>query len=328
MNGSDRIADATTVAEWYGQHGTVDLATIDEWPNEESTDRIPVVPEHLPSEVSRLAELDVRFDPNAAYELPPRLRLVLEPHLDDLDALFEAEDRFSERLFRLDRIEDGTFYGSYSSYFRSFRTHFCPEVELAAGRTLRDLTDDLLVDDEGGVRSLAATPFSNHLGGGALAVTADGRAIFTRRSGDVAVARNKRSLSFGGSAAVVGDDDPSAGLDWFLRREARQEIGLASARIHGFAYLGTVRRMQWMGTPDLFALALVDGDADPEVTSQEHTDLVERPLGLDRRLDAVEDLFEPSVVDAVVSALVEEATPKSRAAVSVPALLVLLDRLR
>jgi hypothetical protein len=327
---TDRIADDAAVVDRYGRDADLlDLSTVPAWRDHhgDARARLPLTVEHLPSEPTRLGEVPVDYDPDRVYEIPPSLDLVLEPHYDRLHELFVESGSFSGRSLRLDAVEDGRFVAGRTSYYRTFRTQFCPEVTLAAGRTLRDLTDDLLVDDAGAVRPLAASPFSNAFGGGTLAVTTDGRALFSRRSDEVAVAAGAASVSCSGGASLEGDDDPTAGLDWFLRREMREELGLADEDCRGFCYLGTVRRLEWMGKPDLCSLALLEADATPRITSGEHTSLTERDLGVDRRIETPADLLAPEVADAVADAVAAETEGLDDAASTLPAVAWLVDRL-
>ncbi|TKX84664.1 hypothetical protein EXE43_17675 [Halorubrum sp. SS5] len=278
-------------------------------PDERGYAALPCVLVELDVDDSLSASIEIQ---SRTYEFPPSVDSLLEPRMDDLREQFGAEGKFNARKARLEGIEGDTIRVSETSYFRSFCTNFAPDRRGPnGGPTLRESFDGEFVRGDGLV-SLGDSPFSDHLGGGGLAITTDGRARLGVRAADVTVGEKKVGHAFGGNFEYR---NLAAGANFSdeLRREAREEItGLDSESIYETAGLGLVRRVDWLGKPDVHSVALIDGSETYRQSESEFYDdlTVELPLGDVENLD---ELFEPETAKKCVRRIHErvEETPLS-----------------
>ena len=252
---------AEDVVEFYGSPpGFIDLG--DAPPHGRGASRfgnvIPAGVEDFPTHPSTVGELAV-YESGEFYEFPPEIEALIEPRTDLLEEIFYASGSFNSILARLNRIEDGTFVTEKTSYYRSFVTNYCPDFDLYQPRTFRELTEYRLFDDRGRLRQLGKSQLSDHLGISSAVVTTSGAILLPERSEQVAVDQGTIGVSVGGSVAAE-HGVKVADIGGSLIGELEEELGIDTEHVVESRYLGTVRRMERLGKPDVCAIVLVDDD--------------------------------------------------------------------
>ncbi|MEF8842584.1 MAG: hypothetical protein V5A62_13315 [Haloarculaceae archaeon] len=312
-----RIADAAHVLESYEDSVFIDLETmlLDSVPRPHDASglsprsRVAAATEDVPDTLYSLDDLTYDYR-DEMYEIPTDLWGVLEPAVDQIAEIFEREGYFSQLKLRADRVDDTEFQLSKTTYYRSFLTNFCPDLDLGSGRSLRTLTEQRLVA-HGSVRPLPETPFSNHLGGAGLVVTADGVIAVSTRSGQVAVDKYAKSLSFSGSLDLE-PVEKSRGLSEAVLQDMTEELNISRDDVRDTAYLGTTRRMERLGKPDIVCLVLVDGLETWENPTDEFTDLDVIDLEGISDLHSITDLLEEDVAEEILRAIFENLNRTTR----------------
>jgi hypothetical protein len=295
----ERIDPAETVCERYDEtlqllEPTAMSSTVTGKPaprgnSDRAPSTLPCVIEVL--DVTDILSAEVTTDAST-YDFPPSVASLLETRLDDLQQQFEIEGKFNARKARLESIGNGEVRVSETSYFRSFCTNFAPDrAGPNGGPTLRESFDCEFVEN-GELVPLGSSPFSDHLGGGGIVITTDGHARLGVRSMDVTVGERKAGHAFGGNfeyqnltaGATIGDE---------LRREALEEInGLEPEDIHKVAGLGVIRRVDWLGKPDVHSLVLIEEKQDYAQSTAEFYDDIVVDLGIGD-VSEIDELFEP-----------------------------------
>lgn len=283
-------------------------------------DALPVAVEYLPASPTPVDEVRIRDD-GGFYDFPESVRATLGPERERFEALFRRERLHSELLSRVASVEaDGTHVVERTSYYRSFVTNFCPDLALTPNATPRDLLGRFVFDRDGRVRPLADSPLSDHLGGGCLLVRPDGRVVLARRSEGVSIEKRTLSLSFSGSFDVH-----DATLTEALADEAVEELGVSSDAVRSLTYLGTVRRVERLGKPDVVSVGLLADEAHIDTDSPEVADVVEVETGVSPT--TIDGLFEAenvrAVVEAVLTAVDDADVPP---AIDLLTVLALLER--
>ena len=300
----NRIMVPSAVVEYYDSPASfITPAAIPDWDRQLPTDSIPVATEHVPDQPVPIDELQIE-DTDSYYEFPPRLTALFEPRLDDLEALFFREGHFSTIQARLNRIDGGTLFMSRTSYFRSFVTNFCPDYELYKTRTLRDLTRNMLFEDDDHLRPLSESPLSDHLGVAGLVVTHEGGVLLSIRGRAVAIDKKTKALSFSGSVShgIGGENVVRSSL----LTELRQELGIEEEHVQAIQYLGTIRRMERLGKPDAVAILLVDEQATWQNASTESASVNRAELDTQSPIEEAGALFEESVAESILEVIAGE----------------------
>jgi len=263
---------------------------------------IPVAPAHLPNSLRSYDSFTYTIDTEDHYAVPDRLAALYEPDEQSIRELFQQEQRKNGRKARLDEVTDDTFELSVTTYYRSFLTNFCPDFPLSGGTTLRELTATKLLDGDD-VRPLDETPFSDHFGGGLLAITTDGRALLPIRSRSVAVEGKALHVSCSGSFSLATIED--GGIAQVFREILTAETTIEASEIDSITYLGTTRRMERLGKPDTVAIAIVSETATLDIDTEQFvrpTIVDVLPPGYDS-IDDVSTLFEPAVAAHIMHQL-------------------------
>lgn len=320
-----RIADAATIRDAYDNVDLVDVSDVAGWESETTTSTAAATIEHRPDGITRINAIDLDLQDDY-YEIDGDLAAILEPERELLAGKFRQEGHYSTPLVRLDAIDGDTFTVEKTSYYRSFLANFCPDLTLDSGKTLRELTKPLLVDEQG-LRPLAESPLSNHLGVGCLVVTMDGEIFVAVRSGRVAVDQYSIALPVSGSASSTitdGVDNPSVAD--FVYAEIEEELALDESSVRRLFYTGTIRRMERLGKPDVLAIAVVDADIEWSNTSGEYMSLQRLNLGTSIALDKPTDVFRPAVVDAIVGSIQVRIADETPPTASILSVLYFLDQ--
>ena len=243
-------------------------------------------------------DLDVEVD-DGVYEFPASVRGYFGPYLDDLRERFETEGKFNTRKARPCRIADGTVHIEETTYFRTFCTNFAPDLTPPnGGPTLREEFRREFLDDDGLV-TLADSPFSNHLGGGGLLITADGFALLGLRTADVTVGERTVGASFSGNFEFRNLRAGAAPADELLREATEEVESFDASDARAVVQLALVRRVDWLGKPDLHAFVFADELETHARTPEEYYDGLSVDLGIDR-IEAVEELFDPTTASDCV----------------------------
>jgi hypothetical protein len=300
----DRIDPPEKVCDRYAKSIPLLRTTQLEPSESDSTSRsLPcVVTDDADPDAVLSAEVRIQSDP---YAFPPSVDSVLEPRMEVLRDRFETEGKFNARKARLESVDDGCLTVSETSYFRSFCTNFAPDMDGPnGGPTLRESFENEFVTD-GDVVPLGDSPFSDHLGGGGIAVTTEGKALLGVRAPDVTVGERKVGHAFGGNFEFRNLLDGCSVCDE-LRREATEELtGLDAGDVVSLTGLGLVRRVDWLGKPDVHCLALIDGEQSYSQASTEFYGGVTVDLGVGELTDA-SDLTDPATADRCVRRIREE----------------------
>jgi len=246
-------------------------------------------------------EVRICSDP---YVFPPSVDSFLEPRMEALRNRFETEGKFNARKARVESVDGDTLIVSETSYFRSFCTNFAPDMDGPnGGPTLRESFENEFVSDNG-IAPLGDSLFSDHLGGGGIAVTTDGKALLGVRAADVTVGERKVGHAFGGNFEFRNLLGGSSVCDE-LRREATEELsGLDAGDVVSLTGLGLVRRVDWLGKPDVHCLALIDGEQSYGQASGEFYGGVTVDLEINDITDT-SNLFDPATADHCVGQIRE-----------------------
>lgn len=321
-----RIASSGAVT---GEYSNDILITLEEWLPESvewKGEYSPVAAaiEDVPETRRNLNQLDYKFR-DEMYEIPDDLWGVIEPAAPQMQELFEREGLFSQLKPRLDNISDDIFELSQTTYYRSFQTNFCPDLNLGSGYTLRDLTKSELVDN-GEIRLLRDSPFSNHLGAAGLVVSADGVTALSTRSGQVAVDKYAKSLSFSGSLTLEKLND-QGDLRSPLLSEIDEELNIPESAVRDAVYLGTTRRMERLGKPDVLVLVLVEEIDTWENPTEEFTNLDLLELASEERIESISQLFDIDIAEELIEEILFRIDVTSRhASIGLVSFLALYSR--
>jgi len=209
------------------------------------------------------------------YELPQSIAAFLEPVRDDLLARFSNEGRSNRRLAGIHSMDDGAIRLYETSYFRTYCTNLSPDYTGDSGNlSLRDaFRTDLIAD--GQLKPLGSTPFSNALSGGGLAVTTDGQTVVGLRSLNVTVDEYELTDSFGSSLGICAVE--SNGVLGALEQTAEEELRAADSNPLSFEAvygLGTVRRLDWLGQPNLHGIYLINAPGGLVHQSGDHLESI------------------------------------------------------
>ena len=322
-----RISGSESVTDAYDDDV---LLSLERWlpeANDWSGSNSPIAAgiEDVPETPHSLDEVNYDFR-GEMYEVPDDVWGVIEPAVPEMREIFEREGFFSELKPRLDEIADGDFHLSKTTYYRSFQTNFCPDLDLGSGRSLRELTESELVDD-GELVPLEDSPFSNHLGAAGLVVSADGVTVLSTRSGQVAVDKFATSLSFSGALTLEELDDEGE-ITSAVLEEMEEELNIPESAVKESVYLGTTRRMERLGKPDVLTLVLVDEVETWENPTEEFTKLNLVELDSQDRFDSVSQLLEPETADELVQKIQSRIEMTSRhASIGLLSFLALYSRL-
>jgi hypothetical protein len=326
-----RISDAASVIEAYEDSVFIDLEAMlldsVRLPRDASgsPSGVAAAIEDVPDTLYSLDDLTYEYR-DEMYEIPTDLWGVIEPAADQMAEIFEREGYFSQLKPRVDRVNDTEFHLSKTTYYRSFLTNFCPDLDLGSGYSLRTLTERQLVA-RGSVRALSETPFSNHLGGAGLVITADGVMAVSMRSGQVAVDKHARSLSFSGSLDLEPLTE-GRDLSEAVLQDMTEELNISMEDVEGTAYLGTTRRMERLGKPDIVCLVLVDGLETWENPTDEFADLDVIDLEGISDLYSITDLLEEDVAEEILRAIFENLNGTTRhASIGLLSFMALYSRL-
>lgn len=313
LKGSERthISDSQSIVEEYDDQVLINMY---DWiPNsiqrEDINNHIAAAVEDVPEEAKPLSDIECELN-NDMYHIPENLWGIIEPAEDRIKTIFNLSGSFSTLKPRLDRITEQKLYISKTTYYRSFQTNFCPDLNLGSNRTIRELTKSQLVKD-GELVSLENSPFSNHLGIAGMVISADGTMAVGTRSGHVAVDKYAKSLPFSG-AANWSDFTESGKAETAVIREIEEELKIGEDDIREIVYLGTTRRMERIGKPDIVTLVLVDEIDVWTSPSKEFTKLDIFDISTESPIESTSELFSPEIADDVVRQLLSEVSESSR----------------
>lgn len=295
----DRIASRETVVDHYEDKlPLLGLVHLTEIVDISLPERLPVFTlEEAPDCESKLT-FGINLT-NNVYKFPDSIRGFFGPYFDEIESRFETEGKFNSRKARLDRIEGTNLHIGETTYFRSFCTNFAPDLNLPNnGPTLREEFDHEFIRGDQ-IVSLADSPFSNHLGGGGLLITADGFAILGFRTADVTVGEQVVGNSFGGNFEYKNLHTGANPEDELLR-EATEEIkAFDKSSIRELIPLALIRRVDWLGKPDIHAIAFADELDNHTQTHEEFYDGLSVDLGIDQ-VESIHELFNAGVARSCV----------------------------
>lgn len=274
-------------------------------------ERLPVVTmETTASYGSRLA-FDVVLTDDV-YDLPASIRGFFGPYVSELEDRFETEGKFNSRKARLDCADETTLHVGETTYFRTFCTNFAPDLTFPnGGPTLREEFHNEFVENDRLV-SMANSPFSNHLGGGGLLITTDGFAVLGIRAADVTVGERIVGNSFGGNFEYQNLQAGSTPEDELVREAIEEVEAVDESAVRELVPLALIRRVDWLGKPDIHSIALVDELETHAHTPEEYYDGISVDLGIDR-LESADELFDPETARICVERI---ATASERATFS------------
>lgn len=259
----------------------------------------PIIVERGPVSPCSLREVPVEIT-DRFYDIPPELYAVLEPHLPELRTVFNRRNLHSELLVRLRSIDGRTLRLEKTSYYRSFVTNLCPDYRVGTDKTIRDLTRDLLLDTDETIRCIERSPFSNHLGGGGLVISHDGRVLFPIRTDKVTTSPGKMGLSFSGSMNYRSSDTT---LWAMLSEEMTEEIGIHNNDIIDVYHLGVIRDMRWLGKPSVLSVVIGDKYIRYADISDENQTIIEFDLNLDYEIENIYDIVRHETVATLIREL-------------------------
>jgi len=311
-------------------------------------DKIPIVLEYKPK--NSLLEIDkdsvVIHLYNRIYTLPKEIELFYEPIRDKLNREFLMEGHFNRLKVRLENYHEENnrlkLKLSRTSYYNTFITNFSADFWPYGSDkvTLREEFHHLLFRN-GRLVPLGESPFSDHLGGGGLIITSDGKTLLPKRNLKVAVSVNTLDNSFGGSFDLVDfyDDEvqfplatesPSyqtiknqiekklvlsgEQLKKAVINQLRDEIKFKKKdkelKIKKLYLLGIVRNLIWLGKPDFLFIALTDSLSEKEIeTSIEEFKYLDNPI-IDigtkeiEKISNVKDIFQKEILSTILDKLI------------------------
>jgi len=302
----DRIAPPETIVDHYDDRlPMLKLVHLNKTVDTPIPERLPVFTLEEASGCEHKLTFSVNLT-NNVYNIPASIRGFFDPYFEEIESRFETEGKFNSRKARLDRVEGTNLHIGETTYFRSFCTNFAPDLILPNdGPTLREEFDHEFIRGDRIVR-LGDSPFSNHLGGGGLLITADGFAILGFRTADVTVGEQVVGNSFGGNFEYKNVQTGANPEDELLR-EATEEIkAFDKSSVRELIPLALIRRVDWLGKPDIHAIAFADELDNHTQTHEEFYDGVSVNLGIDQ-IESVDELFNVEVARICVKRIATAA---------------------
>ncbi|GCF13075.1 hypothetical protein Harman_10100 [Haloarcula mannanilytica] len=297
-----RIDSMERIVQRYADLSLLSLETVPGWRSNSFNrgPRVPFVTEYQPDNPTSVDRYDIEYIDEHDATLDDEVALVLEPYRDRFARDFTREDHFNGRRVALEAVSDNRFGVSPTSFFHSYMTVFSPDTELSGGRSLRDLTEELLLAEDGQLAPVSESPFDGAFGGGALLFTEDGRVVIPTRSRQVVNTGGVNGVSFGGTLdpTVVTNGD----LREHFESELRQELNIEPTNLSQLRVLSIVRRLEALGKPDILAMGLADASVVPEQASNEHIRLIDPQVVPDRYLpiESVDDLLQGDVAEVTL----------------------------
>jgi uncharacterized membrane protein YbaN (DUF454 family) len=331
-------SNADIIEHYEGSDGEVDLSKefidmsdLPQWNGEElgypnnGSGKFPAVVEDKPSYAKTVGDIDINFR-NEMYEIGEDISGIIEPEEDLFLREFKRGDNFSGLNFRVREMRDESIVGEKTTYYRSFKTNFCPDLEFNNGsKTLRKLTDGILFGEDGKLKSIDESPLSDHLGIACICITTDGRTRLVIRSPEVAIDQLSLSLPVSGSANLLRrKSKQDLELEDFIYEEIEEEITDDETSIEdvredvvSLIYLGTVRRMERLGKPDLFSVAVLDEDFEFSIGTNEYIGVIgdgegDDNLNLDMDIHTPEDILTRDNVDKITNEYIEAISDEER----------------
>lgn len=304
----DRPEDVVTYYEERGCDGSfVSLAPFDGW--DVTLDRrrkLPAVVESIPDESLPVEQLEANLL-DEYYPLSDHEQRIYEPVLDELQDQFQSEGNFNQIKLRPVTVDGARFKMAETTFFNNFATNLSPDYDLYDHRTVRDLLHREVFDPSGTLRPLSETELPYIAAAAGMVVGREGEAIFPIRSRNVVIEGFNLGLSFGGSwdEQIVAAE----GISSQIRGELGEERGIPADTDVKIQYLGTLRRLDLLGKPDAFLLAVVDGQLDWSVASREETaSVVVDLVPEDVTVEGMEDIYEHvEFVNREISKLLDES---------------------
>lgn len=301
---SDRIGEDQTVIQRYRDR--VDLMERKSAPGwtshfeSKQPKNLPFVAEYVPDSPRQVDSYDVNIE-DEVYSIPDRLNLILQPVETEQRERFQSEGHYNSLKAGLTSIEDGSLHFRPESYFQSFRTIHSPDYEIYQGRSLRDLTDWMLFE-ENRLKPLCESPYPNAFGGGGLVLTKDGRAVIPIRSSEVAYATGEAEVSYGGSLDL-SELEATKSMSEHYNKEIKEELGIRPDQVVDTHCLGIVRRLELLGSPDMLILTIVDDEVEFENTSRENIRLVRIDVLPEYSDLTLDDILDPTVTGTIVESI-------------------------
>jgi hypothetical protein len=294
-----RIDRPEDVVEFYEQRDCADqfveMSISSEWDTESHPDTIPAVVEAVPEKPTPVSMLTASIDTDAYYPLPDRVQRLYEPVIDTLKEEFVDEGHFNQMKLRPDGYEAESFNFGTTTFFNNYATNLNPDTDVYHSRTPRELLHSELFTSDGQLRPLSgneATELPYIAASAGVLVAENGEAVFPIRSRDIVIEGLNIGLSFGGSWDL--DTVSRTSIATQISDELSEErTELSDDTTISLTYLGTLRRLELLGKPDCFVVAIADEVPDWEVASREETEiLVERVVPEGVTVDSVETLIE------------------------------------
>lgn len=302
----DRIDRPETVVDFYEDRGCADefirLSDLSSGvASNDPPDVAPGVVESVPDAPVPTTALSVEAS-DTYYPLPERVERLYEPVLDTLHEQFVDEGSFNQIKLRPRSYDDGEFEMGSTTFFNNYATNLNPDAALFEHRTPRELLHPLVFDSSDRLRPLTDTDLPYIAASAGMVIAKNGEAIFPVRSRDVVIEGMNLGLSFGGSwdYDIVARD----GVHEQIASELDDERGIPADMDVSVWYLGTMRRLELLGKPDCFLVAICDGIPDWAGTSREEREsVVARLVPEGVTVDGIDDLIDHR--DAVTERLFE-----------------------
>jgi len=312
----ERIDRPENVVEFYEDRGCtaefIQLPSLPGWIDSSSLpDRAPGIVESVPESPLRTKELQVDIE-GQYFPLPDRVQRLYEPVIKDIQEQFVEEDNFNQIKLRPLSYVDDEFRMGTTTFFNNFATNLSPDYQLFTHRTPRELLHPLVFRNDGNIRSLSETDLPYIAASAGIVIDRSGKAIFPIRSRDLVIEGMNLGLSFGGS----WDKDvvESEGVHGQILRELAEEREIHREEDIVLYYLGTLRRLELMGKPDCFLVALTDTALSKDVVSREESDAVVIDLvPEDVTVDSINTLLNhvETVNERVSRLLIDSSYPPS-----------------
>lgn len=270
----DRINRPEEVVEFYEQEGCAEqfvrMTELSGWDSESAViDTVPAVVESIPAKPLQTETLQVNLQ-DTYYPLPDRVKHLYDPVIDVLRKQFVDEDNYNQIKLRPNSFDEHEFEMGTTTFFNNFATNLSPDYDLFKHRTPRELLHPLVFHPDGTLQSLTETDLPYIAASAGMVVAKNGEAIFPIRSRDVAIEGMNLGLSFGGNwdKDIIATENVHAQIG----EELDQERGIPDDMDVSIYYLGTLRRLELLGKPDCFVVAITDGVPDWGVASREEAE--------------------------------------------------------
>lgn len=236
---------------------------------------LPAIIHYAPEEPAPVSNINENIR-EEYYPFPDRIERIYQPVMDDLYDKFTSEGNFNQMKLRPEDFTEEEFTMGKTTFFNNFATNLIPDYNVYEHRTPRELFHPLIFDSNHQMKSLDDTDLPYIASAAGVLIGKNGEAIFPVRGRDVVIEGMNLGLSFGGS----WDKDvvEEKGIDGQIFEELKQERFSEEMEedirdIAQIYYLGTVRRVELLGKPDCFVVAIAEDVPDWKYETREDTDV-------------------------------------------------------